>query len=193
MKTVTVVVSLQEWDTMLAALRLWQRSLEVDDDCGGVVIDTETYRAITELAHEHSDVLMQPKEIDALCERINCSEPPEDPVVVIEGGCVQDVFLPISNGKLPCTSIAYSLIDYDNLSDGVNDAFILDKWNSFSPALRGYFLEHCKDEYEKYFKEALDLACTCNAQSWYGKEHASNCPVTGPQDLPPALRTKRRK
>jgi hypothetical protein len=57
-----VVLLARELDTVLAALRLWQKQDAHTADYDG---------AILEFAEEHGDALTN-DEIDDLCERINC-------------------------------------------------------------------------------------------------------------------------
>jgi hypothetical protein len=176
-KTITIHLNPSELDTVIAALRLWQAAAN-QESAGGVEIDSEQYEALVDLSCEHDDALTV-GDIDKLVERINCPPEHEDPVVVIEGGIVQSVFLPIPDGTRPCTDIAYSLIDYDVLKEEMDFDDILAKWNSFSPALQNYLVTHCSEEFNKYFADTLEEACDCDDRSWRGPEHDSACPVKG--------------
>jgi hypothetical protein len=71
-KKIVMHLDLTEFDTILAALRFWQKA---NGQCrnGAVVIDCEEYQAIAEIASEHGEPLT-PTDIDALCERINFSQ-----------------------------------------------------------------------------------------------------------------------
>jgi hypothetical protein len=60
----------REWDTVLAALRLWQHdSAHIADGDG----------ALADMAQEHGDPLTN-EEVDDLCERINCPPEPHTPI-----------------------------------------------------------------------------------------------------------------
>jgi hypothetical protein len=59
-------VSSRELDTILAALRLWQReSAHIADGDGGIL----------EIAEEHGDSLTN-ADVNELCERLNCEVAP---------------------------------------------------------------------------------------------------------------------
>ena len=72
------------------------------------------------------------------------------PIVFVEGGVVQDVFLPMAKGS---KSIEYDLVDVD-IFDG-DDQEIADKWESLEPDTRQYFMVHSLDVYGK-FREAFE-------------------------------------
>src|SRR5258708_4900736 len=98
-KTIVVQLDSSELATVLAALRFWQKA-NGDARGGAVVIEREEYEAIADIACEHGDALTA-SAIDTLCERINCSPAQEDPVIVVEGGMVQSVFVPVSDKACP--------------------------------------------------------------------------------------------
>jgi hypothetical protein len=62
----------REWDTVLAALRLWQQ----DNDA---VETHDVHGELLELAREHGEPLDN-VEVDKLCERINCPPEPHTPI-----------------------------------------------------------------------------------------------------------------
>jgi len=147
MKTsVNVAVTLQEWDTMLAALRAWQGSKDSVD-----FTDNEAFAQ--SLAREHGKPL-NGKQIDALIERIQFSPEPALPVIVVEGGIVQNVFRPTPREAEPFVDVEYDLVDFD-IFEGNDDEDIARHWNALEPSTQECFKNHLKDEY-KQFKQVLD-------------------------------------
>jgi predicted amidohydrolase YtcJ len=68
-KTIKVTVSQQEFDTILAALRFWQKAID-QESAGAVVIDEDEFEAIHAIAAEHGAPLGV-HAIGALIERTN--------------------------------------------------------------------------------------------------------------------------
>jgi hypothetical protein len=130
----------REWDTVLAALRLWQQ----DNDA---VETHEIHGELLELAREHGKPLDN-VEIDTLIERINCSPEPVLPIVVIVGGVLQGVFHPVLDAKTAEEStieLAYDLVDFDVL-EGSSDEEIANYWDSRAPSTQKYYKKfHCDD------------------------------------------------
>lgn len=172
-------ISSQELATILAALRNWQKMMQAFEEHN--VPFHPSHEGFGGYFEEHQPLTLS--QIDELCERINFSKPAvaaEDPVITVEGGVIQAVFVPVPGDPKRCKPVSYSLIDYDNLSDGdMSDEDKVEEWNSFSPALRAYYRQSCKEEFEKYFETALNEACSCDERSWHGVEHDSACPVDG--------------
>ena len=175
-KKIVVELDSSELATVLAALRHWQQDRHHIKSIGMAGLESLECGQ-WDIASEHGEPLSI-VQIDDLCERLNCAQVPEVPVIVIEGGVVQNVFVPTGDNRHPCKGIDYSLIDYDNLRDaGMSDEDFVDTWVSFSPALKKYYRQHCKYEFEKYFQARLDEACDCDNRSWYGPGHDSACPA----------------
>jgi hypothetical protein len=76
------------------------------------------------------------------------------PIIFVEGGIVQNVFLPKPEGDAPFTDVAYELVDMDIFEDQ-GDVEIAEKWESLEPETREYFMAHASDVYQK-FKQAID-------------------------------------
>jgi hypothetical protein len=158
---------------MLAALRLWQKdSAHIADGDG----------ALADIAQKHGEALSN-EDMDALILRLNCSPSPvldeaETPVIVVEGGMVQSVFVPDSEDSKRCIPVMYSLIDYDALRDGMADSDVVEEFNSFSPALKRYYRECCKEEFEKYFENAINEACTCDDSHGTGRNTIATARLT---------------
>lgn len=170
-KVVTVQFDSSELATVLAALRHFQNQYEAYDGDRLREIWPDHFADVEPLGTD---------DIDTLCEHINFPQPAEDPVIVIEGGVVQSVFVPVAGDPKRCKPVTYCLIDYDNLKDGdMSDEDVVEEWNSFSPALKRYYRESCKEEFEKYFEGRLNEACTCDDRSWRRPEHDSACEVDG--------------
>jgi hypothetical protein len=98
----------RELATVLAALRYWQRLALAQEERGpedDIASDGGTLS------------ILQPSEIDALCERINCEDAPIVKVRV-SGGVVQEVETPLG--------LVIKVFDYDH-DDGSVDPATLDK------------------------------------------------------------------
>jgi hypothetical protein len=72
--TVRAEFTAREWDTTLAALRMWQKAADQEDP-GDITIELEQYDALREIAKEHANGLTV-GEIDDLIARINLSQEP---------------------------------------------------------------------------------------------------------------------
>ena len=96
-------VTVQERDTILAALRLWQ--------CDSTHI-ADTDGSIADIATEHGDALTV-KRVDKLCERINGggSQKSSAILVTVSGGVADYVPETVPAG------ITVEIIDFDNLND----------------------------------------------------------------------------
>ena len=76
------------------------------------------------------------------------------PIIFMQGGVVQDVFLPKRRGKQSFTTIDYDLVDMD-IFEGNDDETIGNHWERLEPETKKYFIEHRPHTYRP-FKEALD-------------------------------------
>lgn len=144
-----VEISVREWDTILAALRFWQVAAD-QESAGSVEIDGEQYDSICAIAREHGSHLLC-GEIDKLCERINGSPEPVEPIIFVEGGIVQDVIYPTPDAETgqPYTPLKYDLVDYDVL-EGSSDEEIADYFTNRSDTTQKYMKKHLPAEYKKF-------------------------------------------
>jgi hypothetical protein len=136
---VTLRVKHREYDMIISALRFWQR-----EPSHG----SEMY----EIAADHGDPLTD-KEIDQLIKRVQFDDKSESaPIIVVEGGVVQNVFYPIPDGKgEPISPAAYDLFDYD-IFDGGDDVTIVGHWNQLSDEAKAYFKKHVPDAWKPVSK-----------------------------------------
>jgi hypothetical protein len=142
---VTLRVKHREYDTVLAALRFWQA--HGSQPCGtGLPLDQEN--ALQEIADEHGTALSG-DEIDELIERVQFDDKSEPaPIIVVEGGVVQNVFYPVPDGTgEPISPAAHDLFDYD-IFDGGDDATIVGHWNQLSDEAKAYFKKHVPEAWE---------------------------------------------
>jgi len=78
------------------------------------------------------------------------------PVVTVEGGIVQDVFVLDASAKNGYRSLSYTCIDYDIFeSDPAEE--IAERWNGLPAELRQYFEKHLPHEFG-LFQQAVKEA-----------------------------------
>jgi hypothetical protein len=142
---VTLRMTYREYDTMLAALRLWQAQ-----KCKpfAETLPAHQQQVLLGTASDHGSPLAD-KEIDQLIQRVQFDNKPKPlPIIVMEGGLVQDVFIPIPDGKgQPYTDVSHELFDYD-IFDGSTDDQIVWHWNQLSDEAKTYFKKHVPEAWE---------------------------------------------
>jgi hypothetical protein len=78
------------------------------------------------------------------------------PVIVVEGGIVQDVFALDASQPNGYRDLAHTLVDYD-IFEGDPAEDIAARWNGFPGELQAYFAKHLPREYGM-FQEAVKEA-----------------------------------
>lgn len=146
-KVVTVELDSSELATVLAALREMQAVWEGKD--------AKTMREAFP-DHFHDVKPLGTEDISTLCERINMSPAPVEPIIFCEGGLVQDVLYPIADPATgqPFTKVKYDMVDYD-IFDGTPDEEIAEYFLKRDDATRDYMKKNLPEEYLK-FKKIVD-------------------------------------
>lgn len=144
-KVVAVQLDANQLATVLAALRHFQESYENADADEICEAWPNHFEDVAPLGTD---------DISNLCEELNCSPEPAEPIIFVEGGIVQDVIYPIPSEGKPFTDVAYDLIDYDIL-EGNPDEDVAEYFEHRSEATKQYMKKHLPAEYAK-FKGAID-------------------------------------
>lgn len=77
------------------------------------------------------------------------SEVEASPVVVLEGGILQALFIVDPKARRGFRDLSYTLVDYDIFEDETDEE-IAERWNNFPPELQRYFQEKLPYEYGKF-------------------------------------------
>lgn len=146
-KVVTVELDSSELATVLAALREMQSVWEGKDA-----------KAMREAFpdHFHDVKPLGTEDISTLCERINMSPAPVEPIIFCEGGLVQYVLYPVPNlatGEA-FTPVKYDMVDYDVFEDQ-DDKDIAEYFLKRDDTTRDYMKKNLPEEYLK-FKKIVD-------------------------------------
>jgi hypothetical protein len=78
------------------------------------------------------------------------------PVITVEGGVVQDVFVPDASQPKGFRELEYTIMDYDIFESETNED-IAEYWNNFPPELRGYIEAKLPHEF-KLFQDRITEA-----------------------------------